>query len=590
VRDLAGPRPGLLLGFAALLVLLLVGFGYVVVDSAATSRDAERTTRDEAKRRLAAAATITAQLTESVFASSTADAQRTAATRFGGATVDTTSVQALQSPSIAYALVVDRDGVVLAASSATPRAARARLAARPAHVLRALSGRPGLSDVYGTGGRSLIEYALPFRSSDGPRVLVEALPTQLLSEFFGGYLAQSGSVGYLLDSNERVLGASQRGIATARRPGPQGFLEALEGGTAGVYHDRGSERYFASAPVGGSTWRVVLSEPTNKLFPASGDSDVWLMLAVLAAFAVAGGISLVFLRRALAGEARLSVVNRELATVNATLEERVEQRTAVAEERAGELARSNAELEQFASITSHDLQEPLRKIHMFGDRLRSKLGDTLTEAAADDLERMQNAARRMQLLISDLLAYSRVTTRGEEFEPVDLAIVTEEVLADLEARVVELDARIDVGTLPVVEADRTQMRQLLQNLISNALKFHRDGERPVIRIWGEVLPATPSRFEGELAAAERCVITVQDNGIGFEQKYADRVFGAFERLHGRSSYEGTGIGLSIARKIVWRHGGDITVTSSPDHGSTFAVTLPRAHGTRARSHESRAAA
>jgi signal transduction histidine kinase len=198
---------------------------------------------------------------------------------------------------------------------------------------------------------------------------------------------------------------------------------------------------------------------------------------------------------------------------------------------------------------------------------------------------MQSAAQRMQLLITDLLAYSRVTTRGEEFEPVDLGAVTNEVISDLEARVVELDAEIDVGELPVLDADRTQMRQLMQNLISNALKFHRDGERPVIRIRGAVHPAKASRFEGELAAAERCVITVEDNGIGFEQKYADRVFGAFERLHGRSSYEGTGIGLSIARKIVWRHGGDITVTSEPDRGSTFTVTLPRSHAGSVVRHE-----
>jgi signal transduction histidine kinase len=131
----------------------------------------------------------------------------------------------------------------------------------------------------------------------------------------------------------------------------------------------------------------------------------------------------------------------------------------------------------------------------------------------------------------------------------------------------------------VIEADRTQMRQLLQNLIGNALKFHREGEPPVIRIRGEVVTAPAPSVSGEATFGDCCVITVEDNGIGFDEKYAERVFTAFERLHGRSVYEGTGIGLSIARKIVWRHGGDITARGVPQRGATFTVTLPlRANG------------
>jgi signal transduction histidine kinase len=157
-------------------------------------------------------------------------------------------------------------------------------------------------------------------------------------------------------------------------------------------------------------------------------------------------------------------------------------------------------------------------------------------------------------------------------------VVTEEVLSDLEARVTELDARVEVTDLPVIDADRTQMRQLVQNLVGNALKFHRDGESPVIRIRGEVVPGHAARFSGDTIVGDRCVVTVEDNGIGFDEKYAERVFGAFERLHSRSSYDGTGIGLSIARKIVWRHGGEITATSAPEQGATFIVTLPVSHG------------
>jgi light-regulated signal transduction histidine kinase (bacteriophytochrome) len=263
--------------------------------------------------------------------------------------------------------------------------------------------------------------------------------------------------------------------------------------------------------------------------------------------------------------------------VTATLSERVAERTAAAEERASELARSNAELEQFSSVASHDLQEPLRKIRMFGDRLREKLGDALPEEPAADLARMQNAAERMQRLINDLLDLSRVTRKGKEFERVDLGTVAAEVVGDLEARVVELDARVEVADLPVIEADRTQMRQLIQNLVGNALKFHREGEPPVIRISGEVVAGQSPRFAEEASVGDRCVITVEDNGIGFEEKHAERVFTAFERLHSRSAYEGTGIGLSIARKIAWRHGGHITAKGAPEHGATFTVTLPVSH-------------
>jgi light-regulated signal transduction histidine kinase (bacteriophytochrome) len=321
----------------------------------------------------------------------------------------------------------------------------------------------------------------------------------------------------------------------------------------------------------------VLSEETSRLYPVLAGSRSWFLFAVLGAFALAGAASLLFFRRALKTGAKLAETNRELTEVNATLEQRVIARTADAEDRAKELARSNDELEQFSSVASHDLQEPLRKIRMFGDRLRERLGDGLPEEPAADLARMQNAAERMQRLINDLLDFSRVTHRGREFEPVDLGQVTEEVIADLEARVLELNAQVDVAGLPVIEADRMQMRQLMQNLVGNALKFHREGAPPVIRIRGQVFTGQQARFSGEAPTGDRCVITVEDNGIGFDEKHAERVFTAFERLHSRSSYEGTGIGLSIARKIVWRHGGHLTAKGTPGQGATFTVTLPLSH-------------
>jgi len=225
------------------------------------------------------------------------------------------------------------------------------------------------------------------------------------------------------------------------------------------------------------------------------------------------------------------------------------------------LQQSNAELEDFAYVASHDLQEPLRKIQAFGDRLKSKYAASLAPEAVDYLDRMQNAASRMQTLINDLLTFSRVTTKAQPFVPVDLNRVAGEVLHDLEPRINDTQAEIIVGDLPTIDADPLQMRQLLQNLLSNAIKFHQHGVAPQVRI-----SATTSDHSAE--------IVIEDNGIGFDEKYAEKIFTMFERLHGRGTYEGTGIGLAICRKIAVRHNGDITARSAPGEGATFIVTLP----------------
>jgi PAS domain S-box-containing protein len=238
-----------------------------------------------------------------------------------------------------------------------------------------------------------------------------------------------------------------------------------------------------------------------------------------------------------------------------------------------ELARSNAELQQFASIASHDLQEPLRKIQAFGNRLKATYGETLNAQGLDYLERMQNAAQRMQNLIDDLLILSRITTRVQAFVPVNLTQVTQEVLSDLEVRSQQTGGHVEVGELPTIDGDPVQMRQLLQNLISNALKFHQEGEPPVVKIYSQLLDRERKPVEADVVA-ELCQIIVEDNGIGFDEKYLDRIFNVFQRLHSRSEYEGTGMGLAICRKITERHGGSITAKSTPEHGAKFIVTLP----------------
>jgi anti-sigma regulatory factor (Ser/Thr protein kinase) len=228
-----------------------------------------------------------------------------------------------------------------------------------------------------------------------------------------------------------------------------------------------------------------------------------------------------------------------------------------------ELERSNEDLREFASIASHDLQEPIRKIIGFGIRLKKDCSPFLDDKGKDYLERMERSAQKMQKFVHELLQYSKLTASPTRHHPVDLKDVISQVLTVLESRIEETRSKIEIGSMPVIESDRMQMVQLFQNLISNAIKFHKKNEAPVIRIRHRLL---------ENGFHE---IRVQDQGIGFDEKHADRIFKPFERLHGKNEYEGTGMGLAICQKIVQRHGGKLTAQSSPQDGTTFIVTLPR---------------
>jgi two-component system sensor kinase FixL len=226
-----------------------------------------------------------------------------------------------------------------------------------------------------------------------------------------------------------------------------------------------------------------------------------------------------------------------------------------------ELEKANEELQSFSSIASHDLQEPLRKIIAFGDRLESSIPAS-DERGKDYLERMQKSAIRMRTLVEDLLQYTRVETKARLFESVDLNKVVETVLDDLETRISETKGAVNITELPVIDADPVQMHQLFLNLIGNALKFHRKGDTPVVNL---------SRVKKGNGFWE---ISVEDNGIGIDEEHIDKIFKPFERLHGRTTYEGTGIGLTICNKIVSRHGGTIAVKRQSTNGVTFHITLP----------------
>lgn len=222
---------------------------------------------------------------------------------------------------------------------------------------------------------------------------------------------------------------------------------------------------------------------------------------------------------------------------------------------------TNQELQEFASVASHDLQEPLRKIQIFGERLRSRCAEGIDEVSKDYLIRMEKSANRMQDLVRDLLRYSRVAVKPVPFRELDLNEVVKEVVQILEFEVRRRKGKIKLSALPTIDADPTQMKQMFQNLLGNALKFQRDNEPPVVKVTGKI--------QGGF-----CRIIVEDNGIGFDEKYLDRIFAPFQRLHGHKKYEGTGIGLSICRKVAERHGGTITAKSRTGKGTKFVVILP----------------
>ena len=233
-----------------------------------------------------------------------------------------------------------------------------------------------------------------------------------------------------------------------------------------------------------------------------------------------------------------------------------------------QLERSNKELQEFAFVASHDLSEPLRKIRTFGEMLISKCSDSLSETGRDYIERMQNASIRMQRLIDSLLSYSRISTKVKPFSLVDLNKTVKDALANLEIRISETNALVELSELPTIEADSAQMIQLFQNLIGNALKFCRKDDPPRIKIYSHEVN------KGASYKSREYEICVEDNGIGFEGKYIDRIFIPFQRLHGRDLYEGEGIGLAICNKIVNRHNGNITAKSVVNQGSIFVFTLP----------------
>lgn len=298
--------------------------------------------------------------------------------------------------------------------------------------------------------------------------------------------------------------------------------------------------------------------------------DVQQQVILTLMFATAAGLILAALVYVLVGRQlqRQQQDAEKLALTNEELENMITERTVALERYAVELQSRNRELQDFAFVASHDLQEPLRKIRSFGDRLAQKYADRLGEGA-DYIRRMQLAATRMSRLIEDLLTFSRITSQSKKYELVELQGILSDVIEDLYVTIEARGAKITNDPLPTIDADATQMHQLLQNLIGNAIKFVPPERQPVINITTRIF--IPEDDSDDVSWVE---IAISDNGIGFEEQFVDRIFTPFQRLHGKDEYPGTGIGLSICRRIVEYHHGVIQVKSEPGRGATFTVKLP----------------
>jgi signal transduction histidine kinase len=564
---------GLVAGSSIVLALLAV-FAIELANTQANSRGDVET---QAHQR----GTLAAGLIDSVFqAVSVPNAQVLQSD--GAPTVSDANMNRNRGAN-AYIALLDSSGRVLAHSSGFTAQARSDLTSSRAVGL-IQNGHPwALGNVRPYGEHGVVDFASALRTRSGARILVTGFSPSSLSGFITAELVKipgvRGAHHFLLDGNGVVL-------ASTNPARPPGYVFHTPAQLDVLSHRSGevSGHYFDQVTLANTTWRLVFSAPEGPFFATVSGLRHWVPWLIFLAFAIVAAAAILLGRRVLRSNdqvreanAQLAVVNAQLASANSLLAEanaaleesnarlvdvngELAVTNAVLEDRARELTRSNFDLQQFASIASHDLQEPLRKVRTFTDRLKDTDADQLSEQGAEYLSRVNAAAARMQALIEDLLRYARVSSEGREFTQVDLGAVTAQVLEDLEVQISRSGAVIHVGELPTINADASQMRQLMQNLISNALKFQRENAPPKVEIESKL-------DHGWLT------IEVRDNGIGFEPEYSRRIFRVFERLHGRNTYPGTGIGLALCRRIAERHGGTVTAYGVPGEGSTFTITV-----------------
>jgi signal transduction histidine kinase len=523
--------------------------------------DTQARSKADVKGRVHERSLLAAALIDSLFGTSAQSSANTNARLLGGKHVSRALLKRLAGDN-RYAVLLTPQRRIIAASAGFTTQARADLdASATLGLLR--SGHPwALGNVLPYGKQGVVNFGLVLKTRAGPRYLLTGIAPKVIGPFLLGELRQIPGV---KGSHNLILDARGRVIASTNPSRPTGYQFHTPVQLTVLHHAMGdvSGHYYDRVPLPNASWSILLTAPNGPLFASVAGLRKWLPWVIFAAFAIVGVLALLLALRALRAtdevqEAKdeLEIANGQLAASNAALGDS----NLELERRARELARSNAELDQFASIASHDLQEPLRKVRTFTERVTQSEGSVLSERGRDYLQRAGNSAERMQRLIEDLLKYSRVSTQGRPFAPVDLGQVAHEVLEDLDEQVRSAQASVRIGELPTISADAPQMRQLLQNLISNGLKFRREDAAPEIDI-------------SATSDDEWVKLTVRDNGIGFDPQYTGRIFRVFERLHGRGSYPGTGIGLALCLKIAQRHGGTVLAKSMPDEGASFTVIM-----------------
>jgi signal transduction histidine kinase len=492
------------------------------------------------ERRFQSRAQLGAALVGSLFSASAPAQQAQAATRYGDKIETKTLNDQATAGGSGFIAITDPKGHVLAASSGAPPGLDADLSTQPSFLRRALaSGSYGLSGIR-PGGTVLT--ALPFKAKTGTRVQVTSVKASLLGAFLGGTLKQvsttSASTSLIIDDAGGVIAAQGRGERVGQPLHDAALRAAIakdpDGKTSG-------DRLYTSEPIGSTGWKLVLVAGSDVVFSPVSGTNRWLPWLILAIGAIALAAVGVLLRRALAATAQVRVANTELA-------------------------RSNADLERFAYVASHDLSEPLRTIGGFGGLLERRYGDRLDDEGRMMLGHVTAGAARLQALIDGLLSYARVSTAPRKVEAIDLEVLTNEVLDAIRPALLDRGAQVEVQPLPAVEGERGQLSQLIQNLVLNAVKFTADDVTPQLEI------SSRSIADG------RHEIHVADNGVGIAPEQAQRIFEMFQRGTADRNRSGTGIGLALCARIVQRHGGHIRVEPRPGGGSVFAFDLAGAPG------------
>ena len=527
---------------------LLVVFAYVIASSQSTSRH-------EAQQRFQAQATIAAGLTDAIFSTLDDPAQLLAAKTLGGKVTTAQLDRLARQSNDAYALVTAANGSVLVSSAAAPRAPLAKTPAVALALEKAEAGRVWYSDVYnGQRGMPLVAEMIPFPTASGQRIEVLGAPAGALFAFFSSFLkgsvSQTATHALMLDGAARILGSSVTSSQVGKsivavKPGQRAgaaLLAVLHHAGNGAYATTSGQRYVVTAPVVNSDWRVAITAPTDDLYTALVGSRRWVLWTVFAAFALAGAVGIVLLARVLSSAAIVADQSAALEDANAAL------------------MAANAELDAFSYSVSHDLRAPLRAIDGFSRIVVDEDVGQLSDEQHRYLGLVRDNTHRMSELIDDLLALSRLASRPLVRQIVDMNELVAEVRESLQPDLAGRDVRIVAEDLPPVHADPVLVRQVLQNLLGNAVKYSRERSPGEIRI-------------SSGRSGDQVEFIVRDNGVGFDMRYADKLFEVFQRLHLAEDYDGTGVGLAIVRRIVERHGGRVWATSSPGQGASFHFTL-----------------